>query len=771
MPQIISEDITWTSGQIINLNDELQIAPNVTLTIEDGVVVNGNGHSITVFGNFISLNAELTTTTFNDVTFSFGSDSEAPGNISINDAHISNGYFLPATGNASYGNFSISHSTFTEVSGFYIWYPTSNSTFTNNLFIGSQGLSIGVRDAALLIRNNTFFDAQVAIGGSSTIAVWANYGDPEHISIIGNNFLEGLQTHLELQAGYPTAKLYSFENYFLGSTLSDAEDAVLDAGDSLTRGADILLESHQSTPNLTAPPLPSVSVSPINGSSSEGTNQNTQVSFIATLSEPSTQTVSVRYATQSSSAIAGEDFVATTGTLTFAPGSTTETFSVEIVGDTENESDEIFRVELSDPIGAVLDLSGTVIKAYQALHTIRNDDDLTNVNENPTGAVIISGTASEGNELTAITSTIADTDGLGSFSYQWLRDGNPITGAISRIYNLVNDDIGEPISVRITYTDGGGTTETLTSAETAAVTSAIPPETTIPTDAADSIIGTDLSEIIAARGGNDFITASKGNDRIDGGLGIDTVLYDGDQNSYTVTLTSSGVQVRDRRTDGNGTDTLTNTEFLVFDAGPYAEFNLTQFGGAASLNEEAFKGFIELYIAYYNRAPDAIGLNFWGTAYANGTSMEEMATLFAGQSETLRFYPENTSNAEFAEAVYNNVLGRTPDQAGFDFWVNSLNSGFVSRDQFILEVLGGVQDGSTDRVYLDNKVNVGAYFAVHKGLSDTSEAAIAMALYDGSNLSLQSVKQTVDSFHAAALDPLNGDFLLPLVGVLADPFA
>ena len=207
------------------------------------------------------------------------------------------------------------------------------------------------------------------------------------------------------------------------------------------------------------------------------------------------------------------------------------------------------------------------------------------------------------------------------------------------------------------------------------------------------------------------------------------MLYDGNQNSYTVTLTSSGVQVRDRRNDGNGTDTLTNTEFLVFDAGPYAEFNLTQFGGAASLNEEAFKGFIELYIAYYNRAPDAIGLNFWGTAYANGTSMEEMATLFAGQSETLRFYPENTSNAEFAEAVYNNVLGRTPDQAGFDFWVNSLNSGFVSRDQFILEVLGGVQDGSTDRVYLDNKVNVGAYFAVHKGLSDTSEAAIAMALY------------------------------------------
>ena len=390
------------------------------------------------------------------------------------------------------------------------------------------------------------------------------------------------------------------------------------------------------------------------------------------------------------------------------------------------------------------------------------------LNNGPTGLPSVLGIAAQGYELLADTSNITDLDGLGELYFRWLRDGISISGANNQTYTVTEDDLGRDISVRVSYIDGGGTTETIVS-DTIEIFSAA--ENVTLSDLNDEYTSTDRPEVIAARGGNDFITASKGNDRIDGGLGIDTVLYDGDQNSYTVTLTSSGVQVRDRRTDGNGTDTLTNTEFLVFDAGPYAEFNLTQFGGAASLNEEAFRGFIELYIAYYNRAPDAIGLNFWGTAYANGTSMEEMATLFAGQSETLRFYPENTSNAEFAEAVYNNVLGRTPDQAGFDFWVNSLNSGFVSRHQFILEVLGGVQDGSTDRVYLDNKVNVGAYFAVHKGLSDTSEAAIAMALYDGSDLSLQSVKQTVDSFYAAALDPLNGGFLMPLVGVLADPFA
>ena len=289
-------------------------------------------------------------------------------------------------------------------------------------------------------------------------------------------------------------------------------------------------------------------------------------------------------------------------------------------------------------------------------------------------------------------------------------------------------------------------------------------------DTSDIYTGTDLPEIISTQGGDDTIIASKGNDTIDGGDGTDTVSYDGDQDSYTVTLGPSGVLVRDRRPDGNGTDTLTNIEFLEFDTGDFANFNLDQFGGATSLSEADFKGFIELYIAYFNRAPDAVGLNFWGTAYATGTTMEQMAKLFAPQDETLATYPEGTSNAEFATAVYNNVLGRIPDQAGFDFWVGVLDGEWVTRDQFILEVLRGVQDGSPDREYLDNKVDVGAYFAVHKGMSDTSNAAAAMQLYNGTDASIQTVKQAIDAYHLEALDPISGEFLLPLVGVLDNPF-
>lgn len=69
-----------------------------------------------------------------------------------------------------------------------------------------------------------------------------------------------------------------------------------------------------------------------------------------------------------------------------------------------------------------------------------------------------------------------------------------------------------------------------------------------------------------------------------------------------------------------------------------------------------FESFIKLYIAYFNRSPDAVGLNFWGTAFANGTTLEQMATLFVDLDETRATYPDSTSNTDFVTAVYDNVV-------------------------------------------------------------------------------------------------------------------
>ncbi|MEQ9407984.1 MAG: cadherin domain-containing protein [Fuerstiella sp.] len=98
------------------------------------------------------------------------------------------------------------------------------------------------------------------------------------------------------------------------------------------------------------------------------------------------------------------------------------------------------------------------------------DVTVTPVNDAPTGNVTISGTSTEDQILTADTSGISDADGLGTFSYQWRRDGVAITGATADTWTLSDADVGTQLSVQVSYTDGNGTPEgPLTSAATAPI--------------------------------------------------------------------------------------------------------------------------------------------------------------------------------------------------------------------------------------------------------------------------------------------------------------
>ncbi len=93
-------------------------------------------------------------------------------------------------------------------------------------------------------------------------------------------------------------------------------------------------------------------------------------------------------------------------------------------------------------------------------------------NSAATGVPSISGTVQVGETLTAGTSGIADADGLGVFAYQWSGDSSAISGATSATYTLVAADEGKAISVAVSFTDGAGNAESVTSSPTAAVTAA-----------------------------------------------------------------------------------------------------------------------------------------------------------------------------------------------------------------------------------------------------------------------------------------------------------
>jgi len=91
----------------------------------------------------------------------------------------------------------------------------------------------------------------------------------------------------------------------------------------------------------------------------------------------------------------------------------------------------------------------------------------------PNGTVTISGTPTQGQTLTAA-NTLADADGIpssgsGAIAYQWKANGTAIAGATGSTFVLTQAEVGKSITVTASYTDNGGTPESMSSAATSAV--------------------------------------------------------------------------------------------------------------------------------------------------------------------------------------------------------------------------------------------------------------------------------------------------------------
>ena len=108
---------------------------------------------------------------------------------------------------------------------------------------------------------------------------------------------------------------------------------------------------------------------------------------------------------------------------------------------------------------------------------------VTNVDEGQSGTVSIDGTAPMvGDELTASTAGVDDPDGLPdpfAPTWRWYRTPSggaeaEISGATSAAYTVVEADVGAALTAKASWTDGGGFTNTLASAPTAAVTAGVP---------------------------------------------------------------------------------------------------------------------------------------------------------------------------------------------------------------------------------------------------------------------------------------------------------
>ena len=281
----------------------------------------------------------------------------------------------------------------------------------------------------------------------------------------------------------------------------------------------------------------------------------------------------------------------------------------------------------------------------------------------------------------------------------------------------------------------------------------------------ERLTGTTGDDDIAAGGGDDIVTGGAGNDRIDGGTGFNMANFTLASSAYHVTVGSS-LTVRDK-IGTDGIDTLVNVQALHFFDLTVDTVSLVRLATAPHATVDSLA---EVYIATFNRAPDTLGLAYWAGRLTDGMSLEAIARNFFLQPETAAKYPPATTSGSFVASVYGNVLGRAPDALGYDYWVNQLADGTMSRDKFVIAMINGAHanPGATDDLaYLSNKVAVGEHFALARGLNDGGWASQVMSGLDGTSSSVDTANRLTDSLATSADVRATSHFVVEIIGLAA----
>lgn len=219
---------------------------------------------------------------------------------------------------------------------------------------------------------------------------------------------------------------------------------------------------------------------------------------------------------------------------------------------------------------------------------------------------------------------------------------------------------------------------------------------------ADWLLGYAGDDVIHGGDGSDHLLGGMGNDMLDGGAGLDTAVFGSNRAGYTLTKTSSGMTAASA---SEGTDTLINIERLQFTDKTIA-FDIDGKAGQA----------YRLYQAAFDRVPDQGGLGDWIEGMDRGMGLSQVATGFINSAEFKALYGNNPTNSEFVTLLYDNVLHRAPDTAGYNDWMNGLSSG-MTREQALI----GFSESTENKVALmafDMDGNMGQVYRLYQAAFD-----------------------------------------------------
>lgn len=226
----------------------------------------------------------------------------------------------------------------------------------------------------------------------------------------------------------------------------------------------------------------------------------------------------------------------------------------------------------------------------------------------------------------------------------------------------------------------------------------------------DTLDGGDGNDTLLGAGGSDILYGRAGDDRLEGGGGPLDQLFGGLGNDILIGGSGGSVLNGEEGNDtfirsgsvnqmfgGAGYDielatgagrrgavfTYNNSTGLVSrDVGPlhdeYLDVEAIHYADGRvvfDLNDPVSQ-VVRLYQSALGRQPDQGGLHFWEKALESQQfSLVDLAGSFIVSNEYVGRFGADLNNTDFMVRIYQNILGRQPEQEGLNFWVNSLDQG------------------------------------------------------------------------------------------------
>jgi hypothetical protein len=382
------------------------------------------------------------------------------------------------------------------------------------------------------------------------------------------------------------------------------------------------------------------------------------------------------------------------------------------------------------------DLNGN-LKIYRAF----GGEPIKAGNDAPSGYPILSGRGFVGETLTFV-GGVSDGDGIEringieNFQFQWKSNGIAIQGATSPNLLLDTSLLGKLVTVDISYRDLKGKSEMISGGKPSPIN--------------------DLTVFLS---GDRTKIANPGDNKFIGSSGIDTVVFNEPLKNFLV-LKGNGEYYLMKPNGVNELQVLRDIEHVQFQD---FSMNLQVTSKARAMATADVNKLIELYIAFFNRIPDADGLSYWMDQFNAGQSIDQIAQSFYNAGihySELTGFSKTMTNEDFVNVVYKNTLGRQSgaDAEGLAYWSSQLQTGKATYGSLVSEILTSAHSFKGKETWgwvadlLDNKIFAASTIAVGWGISFNSPE--------------ESIKKGMEI--VAAITPTNSWDAIKLVGLSTD---